>query len=410
MKAWSVALKDFKIILRDRGSLVMSFIVPLAFILAFSLPRLAASSGPTAIVVPVANLAAGDAAADEFIAALGGISGLDVRLLDKDEALRQLREGDIDWLVEVPADFGSMSLDHEVTLRLVTHPDADATTVDSISRVLQGVAKDMALTHQLLASFQQLDEMLQAAPEEYRVFTPDTYIAQAESQMQRSLTQPLVAVEQAYPVRAQRKAEYGAANVTVPGFAVLFVFLTSQVTAQSVVQEKRAGTFRRLLASPLPRSSLLLGKMIPNFAIALLQVAFIFAAAILVLPLLGLDRLTLGSAPIALVALTALLALCSTGLGLFIASVAQTETQAGALSTVVLWVLGALGGSLFPTFLMSGPMKAVSSLTPHAWALTAYNTLLVYGGGLADILPQLAVLGAFTAAFVAIGLWRFSFE
>lgn len=228
--------------------------------------------------------------------------------------------------------------------------------------------------------------------------------------MERSRTQPLVSVEQVYPVRAQRQAEYGTANVTVPGFAVLFVFLTAQITAQSVVQEKRAGTFRRLLASPLPRSSLLLGKMVPNFVIACLQVAFIFAAAIVFLPMLGLDRLTLGRDPVALVVLTALLALCSTGLGLLIASIAQTETQSGALSTVVLWVLGALGGSLFPTFLMSGPMRAISSLTPHAWALTAYNTLFVYSGGLGDILPQLAVLAGFTAAFTLIGLWRFGYD
>lgn len=410
MNAWSVALKDFKVILHDRGSLVISFIVPIAFILAFSLPRLVASSGPEEIVVPVVNPDPGDAAAQEFVATLSGIDGLDVREVGAEKAYSDLRDGNVRWLVEVPADFGTMSLEHEVTVRLVTRPDADPGTVDSISRVLQGVAKEMALKYQLLASFEQIDDMLKAAPAEYQVLTAETYTTQAEKQMERSRANPLVHVEQTYAVREEKQAVYGEANVTVPGFAVLFVFLTAQLTAQSVVQEKRAGTFRRLMASPLPRSSLLLGKMVPNFVVAFLQVVFIFATAMIVLPILGLERLTLGRDPVALVVLTALVALCSTGLGLLIAAVARTETQSGALSAVVLWVLGALGGSLFPTFLMSGPMKTVSSLTPHAWALTAYNTLLVYSGGLGDILPQLGVLAGFTAAFTLIGLRRFRYE
>ncbi|NLT41158.1 MAG: ABC transporter permease [Anaerolineae bacterium] len=405
-----MALKDIKILLRDRGSLVMSFVVPVAFILALSLPTLAASSGSDAILIPLVNRAQGDPLADEFIAALGDTGGLDVQVIEAERANALLREGDIRWLVELPEDFGRMGLDHQVTVRLIAHPDARPTTLESIERVLTGVAKGMAVNHQLLAAFEQLDVMMDAAPAEYRVFTSETYIAQARSQMENSRSRPLVSVSETQALRAGRELEFGATNLTVPGFAVLFVFLTAQSTALSIVQEKRAGTFRRILASPLSRSSLLLGKLIPNFILCLLQVVFVFAVAILVLPLLGLDRLSLGYDPFALLLTTVLVALCSTGLGLFIAGIAQTPTQAGALSSVVLWVLGALGGAFYPTFLMSGPLQTISSLTPHAWALRAYNTLLVYGGGLADVLPELAILAGIGVAFAAIGTWRFSFE
>lgn len=405
-----MALKDIKILLRDRGSLVMSFVVPVAFILALSLPTLAASSGSDAILIPLVNRAQGDPLADEFIAALGDTGGLDVQVIEAERANALLREGDIRWLVELPEDFGRMGLDHQVTVRLIAHPDARPTTLESIERVLTGVAKGMAVNHQLLAAFEQLDVMMDAAPAEYRVFTSETYIAQARSQMENSRSRPLVSVSETQALRAGRELEFGATNLTVPGFAVLFVFLTAQSTALSIVQEKRAGTFRRILASPLSRSSLLLGKLIPNFILCLLQVVFVFAVAILVLPLLGLDRLSLGNDPFALLLTTVLVALCSTGLGLFIAGIAQTPTQAGALSSVVLWVLGALGGAFYPTFLMSGPLQTISSLTPHAWALRAYNTLLVYGGGLADVLPELAILAGIGVAFAAIGTWRFSFE
>jgi ABC-2 type transport system permease protein len=252
--------------------------------------------------------------------------------------------------------------------------------------------------------------MMEAAPEEYRIFDTGTYVAQAESQFAASRTAPLVSVEETLPVKTGEGVDLSSSNIMVPGFAILFVFLTAQVTAQSVFQERRQGSFRRLLAAPLSKASLVAGKMLPNLAVTLLQIVVVFGAGIFILPLLGLDRLTLGNDPLALVVVSLVVALCSTGLGVLIAGLAQSEAQAGALAAVVLWVMAAIGGAIFPTFLMSGALKSLSTVVPHSWALRAYNALFVYGQGLGDILPELGVLLGFTAVFVGIGLWRFDFD
>jgi ABC-2 type transport system permease protein len=410
MKMWSVAWKDIQILLKDRGTLIVSFLLPLLFILAWSLPRLAGvSEGDERVALPVVNLD-GSQASQEFVGALNAAGGIEVVPYEEGEAQAVLAEGDIQWLLEIPADFAAMSLEHPVTLRLIVHPDANEVTVESVTRVVSGVAKDLALQNQLLASFQQLGEMMAAVPEEYQALNTEVYVAQAQSQFERSKVNPLVAVEQTVPERQDRLVEFTTSNVTVPGFTILFVFLTAQVTAQSVFQEKKQGTFRRLLAAPLSKPALLAGKMLPNLITNLLQIVVVFAVAALVFPLLGLDRLSLGSNPLAVALVSLLVALCSTGLGVLLAALAHTEAQVGALSAVVLWVLAALGGSFVPTFLLSGPLKTLSAVTPHSWALRAYNDLFVYGRGLADILPELAVLAGFTAFFFAIGLWRFDFD
>jgi ABC-2 type transport system permease protein len=297
-----------------------------------------------------------------------------------------------------------------VTLRLITHPDADKVESDSVSLVVNGVAQDLALKSQLLASFEQMGTMMEAAPQEYRIFNTETYVAQAESQFAASKTVPLVSVEQMLPAETAEGVDLSSSNILVPGFAILFVFLTAQVTAQSVFQERKQGSFRRLLAAPLSKASLLAGKMLPNLIVTLLQIVVVFAAAIFVLPLLGLERLTLGNDPLALVVVSLVVALCSTGLGVLIAGLAHNETQAGALASVVLWVMAAVGGAFVPTFLMTGALKSLSMVVPHSWALRAYNDLFVYGRGLADVLPELGVLLGFTAVFVGIGLWRFDFD
>ncbi|HUW09738.1 MAG TPA: ABC transporter permease, partial [Anaerolineae bacterium] len=327
MKLLSVALKDFRILLKDRGALVMSFLIPILLIFIWNIPQMAGQSEETNLIpLPLVNLDGG-AASQEFIAGLSSAAGVHVESYAGDEALALLEEGDIDWLLEIPADFSAMSLEHPVTLRLLVHPDADQVESRSVSMAVNGVANSMALQSQLLASFEHMNAMMGALPGDVQVFSTDTYIAQAESQFERSRTRPLVTIDVTAPQVGSSPVEFTGTNIIVPGFTVLFVFLTAQTTALSIFQEKKQGSFRRLLAAPISKPALLAGKMLPNLAVTLVQIILIFAVGRFVLPLLGMDRLSLGNDPLALILVSLLLALCSTSLGLLIAALTHTEAQ-----------------------------------------------------------------------------------
>jgi ABC-2 type transport system permease protein len=189
----------------------------------------------------------------------------------------------------------------------------------------------------------------------------------------------------------------------------LFLFLAAQATAQSIYNEKKYGSFRRLLAAPISKTTILAGKMLPNFITVLLQVVVIFGLSMTVLPLLGLDALRLGNEPLALVVVSLVVALCSTCLGVLIAGLARTEGQIGGISTVALWVLALLGGAFFPSFLM-GPLKELGQVTPQYWAVRAYQDVLVRNQDLAGVMIEMAVLLGFALVFFAVGLWRFEFD
>jgi len=196
----------------------------------------------------------------------------------------------------------------------------------------------------------------------------------------------------------------------VPGYTIIFVFVTAQATAFSIYREKKEGSFRRLLAAPMSKAALLAGKMIPNFITGLIQIVVIFAVSIFILPMVGLDRLTPGDDLLALVLVSLLLVLCSTGLGILIAAIARTEGQIGGLGTLALWTMGAVGGCLFPPFLLGGLLDIVGKVVPHYWAIQAYQDLIVRGRGLADVTTEMLVLLAFSGVFFVIGLWRFEFD
>lgn len=207
------------------------------------------------------------------------------------------------------------------------------------------------------------------------------------------------------PGLAKPLAKITGFQVTVPGNGVLFGFFIALTVAMSFTEERRSGTWRRLLASPVSRRTALVAKLVPFVVIGLGQLAFLFGIGAI-----AFGMRVAGSVP-ALVLLSLAVVLCSTALGLAMAALGGTEKQLGGVGSVVLLVMGLLGGCMVPRMVMPELMRTLGLIVPHSWALDGYYTLLVRTGtGVADILPQLLALLTFALAFAAFGAWRFRFE
>jgi len=109
--------------------------------------------------------------------------------------------------------------------------------------------------------------------------------------------------------------------------------------------------------------------------------------------------------------LTIGVALCATGLGLAIASVSSTEKQISSLGSVVILIMGLVGGCMLPRVLMPHVLQQIGLAVPHGWALDGYYTLLVRkGAGFADVAKQIAAIYGFAFLFIAFGVRRFRFD
>ena len=416
MKALSIAFKDLQILLKDRGDMFLLFLLPLFFIVVFS-GALAAigqseESAKALTPLPVVDLDGGDAARAliDGLNAAGGVRV--VTYTDQAEATTLLKDKKIDRALFVPSGMGDdLAAGRTVTLRFVAHPDANAGQTEAVRLVVEGVARDMALEGQILAALQQIGEMQADAPAEYQAaFGVEKTQAQARSQFEQAQARPLVEVKQTVPAQPEQPVELSSvAEVAVPGMLVLFAFLTAQSTARSIYDEKKIGSFRRLLAAPISKAALLAGKMLPNFITALIQAVVILAFGAIGLQLLGLKPAALGNDPLALMLVVVLIALCSVALGLLIAALAHTEGQIGGISTLVVWGMGLIGGSIIPVFVLEG-FGALPKLVPHYWANRALDNLMIRGLGLADVCAELVILLGFTALFFVVGLWKFDFD
>jgi ABC-2 type transport system permease protein len=415
---FSIAWKDLVILFKDRNAMIGAFLLPVVFIVVYlGVAGATASGGQAAgtterVPLTVVDNDGGQAAA-ALRSALESRGGLAVTVLPEADAMAKLATQEVTHVLVIPASFTAdfESGDRTSTLELRSNT-LDRGRSEAIQMAVEGVTRNMSLERQIVASLQRLAQMQAAAPSSDPSTSAALAIPIARQQFAAAQERPLVTVEQARPASlpANESVKISGVQLGVPGFAVLFIFLTAQITARSIHDEKKTGTFRRLLAAPLGRWRMLLGKLIPNFVVVLLQAVFLFAAGVWLLPLVGLDSLRLGNDPLALALLVLATALCCTSLGILIAALARTEAQVGGYAGLVLWVMAFVGGCFIPLFLLNESMATIGQVTPHYWAVTGFYDLLTRGLGLTAITDSLLALLAFSAVFFVIGAWRFEFD
>ncbi len=411
-------VKELKILARDRGTLIRLFLLPLMFITVMSLAlgKLYRRPGEGVLKLPVVVEDEGAPARDlvRTLAALqGGIEvesttpGDGARPLGREAALAQVRSGKRVAALVVPGGYGeALASGTPITLTLHVDPGQPLAAAALTGAVRGGLARvqgDAMRTRGIGAMLYPLERAVADLPPEARARVDIEGLRRVALARSRQATeQPLLGLA-TEPVGASRKVP-GVYEQNVPGYSVMFMFFIVSHVAGSIMTEKRNGTLRRLQLAPVSKLALLTGKMVPNFLVGLVQVAVLFTIGHFVF------GMSLGRDPLALAAVSAAVAAAATGLGILVAALATTEEQISGLSTLLILTLAALGGSMVPLFAMPDFMQTAARVTPHAWALLAYQTLIVGGGTLRDVLPNVAVLAAFAATFVAIAVRRFRFE
>jgi ABC-2 type transport system permease protein len=191
-------------------------------------------------------------------------------------------------------------------------------------------------------------------------------------------------------------------QLLVPSYTVMFAFFLVLTLGWMFVAERRQGTLKRLRAAPVSRSQILLGKLLPCYVVSVAQG----------LLLLGAGRVVFGMSwgpdPWWLLPVVFTTSLAATGMALLVAAVARTETQVSIYGTLLVLVLAGLSGSMMgDRELMPEQMQVISRFTPHAWAMDAYNQLLLNleNPNLKIVAMACGVLAGFGLGFILLAWW-----
>ena len=379
-----IAWKDLRQRARDRSAFLIAFVVPLALAFIFSL--ILSDIGGDDITFEYAVVdedggASSRAFADELLAPLEADGLLDLTILDsRDAGLRLVDDGRVSAAFVIPSGFSAA---------VESGQPAQFEVIGNVDRPIGTLVATSIAT-----SF----------TDDIRAVQVSVATALASSQAESATTVGLIerASAVANPifledVSATRK-ELDAKTFFAAGMAVFFLFFTVQFGISSLLDERREGTLSRLLAAPIRRPSILIGKLITSFVLGIVSMAVLAVATTV---LLGAEW----GDPFGVALLILVGVLAATAVMALIATLARTAEQASSYQAIVALVLGMLGGSFFPVGQAGGVIEKLSLLTPHAWFLRGLGELQS-GGGLVDIVPALGAILGFVAVTGVIAFMR----
>jgi ABC-2 type transport system permease protein len=187
----------------------------------------------------------------------------------------------------------------------------------------------------------------------------------------------------------------------IPGLAVLFAFLSTQLVGTLFFREHAWGTWNRLRASPASTADIVLGKVAPLYVSQLLQFGVLFTAGWL---LFGYRP---NGSVLALALVVATFAAMLVAFGVMLVALFSTMDMALVLGGLGGMVMAGLGGALAPVSSLPPWAQDVAHFSPAYWALNAMRSITLDHAGLVGVAGSIGVLLLFGAAFSAVAAWRF---
>jgi len=161
------------------------------------------------------------------------------------------------------------------------------------------------------------------------------------------------------------------------------------------LSEEESGTLGRLLSSRAGMSGVLAGKWVFLTLVGVGQLCLMFTWGAVMFKLPLLSHLP------GFFVMTVFTAAAAAAFGLVLATLSRSRQQLSGISTILILTMSALGGSMFPRFLMSPTMQKIGLVTFNAWALDGYIKVFWREAPVSDLWLQVLVLMGLTVVFLA---------
>jgi ABC-2 type transport system permease protein len=209
------------------------------------------------------------------------------------------------------------------------------------------------------------------------------------------------------PVNAQTRfwfnEELESRNYIVPGLiAVIMTVVGALLTSLTVVRELERGSMEGLMATPLKRTELLLGKLGPYFLIGMFDMAVVMAMGKF------LFQVPLRGSPLLLIGLAAIFLIATLGQGLLISVASENQLQAFQMAMLTTFLPSfLLSGFVFSIYLMPLPLQIASYIVPARYLVTISKGIYLKGLGIGYLWPDALMLAGSAMFFVVMAIKKF---
>ena len=366
MRLWAVARKEWIQLRRDPRSLILAFALPVLLLLLFGYAITWDVRDIAMVVVDQDQTAKGRALVEGFTAS--GYFRLAGRLERTADIAREFERGRARIAIVIPPGFEA---------------DLGAGRRPALQAIVDGSDANTATI-----ALQYVGAVVQ----------------------QWAGREGLVKVSTQLPVTAQSRVWYNeelsSRNMIVPGLvAVIMSVIAAMLTSLTIAREWERGTMEQLVATPVSRAEVVLGKLIPYMGIGMIDVVVTSVLGVL------LFQVPFRGDAVLFFALSFLFLAGALGLGIFISAVAKSQMLATQISMIATFLPAfLLSGFMFSIDVMPAPLQALSVIIPARYFLVVTRGLFLKGVGANVLWPQALFMLVFALAGIALAVNAFRKE
>lgn len=396
----TIALRDTKIMVRDRAALLVMLAMPLALIFILGSALGSIGEGDSLNVdVAIVNEDTGETGA-RFVDGLtssediDAVFNIDVRD-DVAAVRREVERGDLTAALIIPEDLSAKVLaDEPVALEVLQDPGSQLSAGIWAGVVRAGVANASA---QIIAAHTVGEAFSSMSP----VPQPDGATAPAETRGQM----PEISLDgvRLREVKVEIEKQISMISYYAAAMSGMFLLFGGMFGAFSFVRERREQTLARMLSTPASKLAIVGGKALGVLLIGALQFVVLYLGTRLIF---GVDW---GTNVVGILLVGLAEAMAAAGLAMTLAALGKSERAIGGVAPAFIMLFAALGGAMIPAEQLPSWLLPAQVLSPVYWTIDSFLELM-RGASLVSVLPGIGAVLLIAFVLFAFGVWRVRYE
>jgi len=418
LKVLATIKKEFLLLMRDPGGLTLIFLMPLALVMVMALIQDNTFRGwqETKIEVLLVDEDGGSLGVQlertfRASANIQAIRMLDKKPLTVEAARRLVQSGKYMAAVMIPKKASAVleKKNQRAVNRLLAH--YGFSEKQPAAKVLPPIELQIVFDPAIKANYKQtlvsaVEKMAVRMQSEGMMEEVQKYLSKMTQKpnMKMDLSGMITVSQKDAVKNDSRGIALNAVQHNVPAWSMFAMFFILFPLAGNLIKEREEGSMLRLRLIAGSQFPVIVGKFFFYLFVCLLQLLLMIGVGLYGMPLLGLDKLILGSNAVGIFLTGLCVAMAATGYGLLIAVFFKTPQQALSFGSISVVILAALGGVWVPVFIMPEFMQDISPYSPLNWGLTAFNDLFLRNASTTAILPALLKLLIFSLTTLAASI------
>lgn len=416
-KIWMSIVKEFLLLKRDLGGLIILFIMPLVLVITVTLIQDSTFKTVSDSKIPILLVDNDKGSVSKTVFdnleksnLFSVVTQIDNKTITEDVARENVYKGKFQLAIVIPKNLSSdlqAKVDQNVEKIVSSLGMTDSTAASEPQRIIKekevrlyfDPAVQMSFKNAVMSS---IDKMISQIETKSIYTTFQNQLGEGTTNFEQK---SFISFKEIIPKINNKEVRPNSVQHNVPAWTLFAIFFIVIPLSINIVKEKSQGTFVRLRTNPVSSLVVIIGKTITYSVICMIQFYMMVTVAVFLFPSIGLPSLNI-EGHLALMSVVALFSgFAAIGFGILLGTIASTQEQSAPFGATSVIILAAIGGIWVPVFAMPKIMQIIAKSSPMNWGLDAFYDVLLRNVSFLEIIPKISLLFLFFILTTAIALF-----